>query len=82
MEMDKKMYVEANSQILNTINDFERRLIAGEFYVSRADLNKLCRMRAVVIKLCNEASEGIFQDLDYCSDLKNEIMGHVNSLIR
>lgn len=79
--MNKKEYVEANALVLESINNFERLVVFGAFYALKEDLDKLYRMRSVLVKLCNEASEGIFQDIDFCVELKKEIVDHMNSLI-
>ena len=81
--MNKKEYIAAMAETLERIDTFERFVLIGKTEVTVEDLKKVCRMRAVVLKTCNDvAVHDKFQSPAFCKALNDEIVSTINKLIK
>jgi hypothetical protein len=81
--MNKKGYIAVMAETLKGLDNFERFVLAGKMAVTTEDLKKICRMRAVVLKVCYDAAvNDEFQSLEFCKALKDEIVSTVNKIVK
>ena len=79
--MTKTEYITIMGEALGRIDAFEKSVLSGKKGVSIVTLKKVCRMRAVVLKACNDVTaHDKYQSPKFCKALSDEVIYSLNEL--